>query len=51
MVMTSTNFVKTVQTYNRADCCGDRLSNYLVRVGDNSDHTKNPKCPGVFSGA
>jgi hypothetical protein len=50
-MMTSTNFVQYVAVYNRADCCGDRLSNYVVRVGNNADHKLNPQCPGVYSGA
>lgn len=35
------SLVKTVKVYNRADCCSERLANYVVRVGDNADFTKN----------
>jgi hypothetical protein len=31
-----TSTVKSVQIWNRGDCCGSRLSNFEVRVGDNA---------------
>ena len=44
-------FVATVKISNRLDCCGERLSNYIVRVGNNQDINLNPQCPGPYSGA
>ena len=32
-------FVASVVTYNRADCCSDRLANYQVYVGNDEDFT------------
>ena len=32
-------YVKYVKIYNRVDCCTERLNNYYVYVGDNSDYT------------
>ena len=43
--------IKQVKTYNRADCCAERLTNYQVRIGNNADITLNPACPGVYTGA
>lgn len=39
-----------IRTYNREDCCKDRLSNYEVRVGDDKNLFNNPACPGVHEG-
>jgi hypothetical protein len=40
--------VKKVIVYNRSDCCGDRLRNFEVRVGDvmpkGSSWSGNPQC-------
>jgi hypothetical protein len=36
--------VQDVQVWNRGDCCGSRLSNFEVRVGDANSWTKNFKC-------
>lgn len=46
--------VKTVQavtTYNRADCCQERLNGYEVRVGNDPNPLNNPACPGIQNGA
>jgi len=48
--MTAPHFVNVVKVHNRRDCCSDRLSGYIVRVGTNMDHSKNPQCPGTYSG-
>lgn len=46
--------VSKVIVYNRADCCGDRLRNFEVRVGDvmpkGSAFAGNPKC-GTLHGS
>jgi len=47
----SSKFIAKVKTYNRDDCCGDRLANYQVSVGNNSNVFKNPVCPGLHNGA
>lgn len=38
-------------TYNRADCCGERLANYQISVGNNPNVFLNPVCAGLFNGA
>jgi len=48
--MGSSHYVNTVRTYNRKDCCGERLANYKVYIGDNgADITQNPTCPGIYT--
>jgi hypothetical protein len=43
--------VTTVKVFNRVDCCSDRLTNYFVTVGDNTDVSKNTQCGGkVYTG-
>jgi len=43
--------VSKVQVFNRADCCGDRISNFEVRVGavepSGTDFSANPACGTV----
>jgi len=41
--------IQSVEIFNRADCCGDRLSNFQVRVGDAKLWSKNMKCGGDWS--
>jgi hypothetical protein len=36
--------IQHIEVYNRGDCCGDRLSNFQVRVGDAKVWEKNSKC-------
>jgi len=48
--MTSSNYVTYVSVYNREDCCKERLTNYVVRVGNDPDITKNAQCAGTYSG-
>ena len=46
--------VKTIQgvtTYNRLDCCSERLANYEIRVGNDPNPLYNPACPGIFTDA
>lgn len=43
--------IKQIKTWNRDDCCGARLTNYQVRIGNNADIWQNPACPGVYTGA
>jgi len=43
--------IKQIKTWNRDDCCGERLTNYQVRIGNNADIWLNPACPGVYTGA
>ena len=49
--MGSVKNIRKVVTYNRNDCCGERLANYQIRIGNNPDVFKNPTCPGLFNGA
>ncbi|MCP3685754.1 MAG: hypothetical protein GY861_24160 [bacterium] len=47
-------FVAAVSTFNREDCCGERLTNYRITVGDSEDGSQNPACGGdnaLFTGA
>jgi len=41
--------VKTVTVWNRADCCGSRLSRFEVRIGDSSVMAQNEKCDQTVS--
>jgi len=41
--------VETVTVTNRGDCCGGRLSNFEVRVGDTDKWNANTKCGGSHS--
>jgi len=43
--------IAKVTTFNRADCCADRLSGYEVRVGNDPNPYNNPACPGKHTGA
>jgi hypothetical protein len=36
--------VTLVNVMGRTDCCTERLANYSVYIGDDSDFTKNPTC-------
>lgn len=36
--------VSNVTVYNRADCCGGRLSNFDIRVGNAATWAENPAC-------
>jgi len=38
-----------IEVYSRADCCGERLNQFEVRVGDAKDWQKNPKCGTKWS--
>jgi len=42
--------IHTVKIFNRLDCCGERLSGYIVRVGNDANHKLNPQCPGTHTG-
>jgi hypothetical protein len=45
-------YIENVKTFNRVDCCSERLANYNVLIGNNVDITKNTPCPGgPFTGA
>jgi len=41
--------VDTVTVWNRGDCCGDRLSNFEVRVGNHPDWKDNSRCGRRYS--
>lgn len=41
--------IDTVTVWNRGDCCGDRLSNFKVKVGKSDVPGKNKACPGIHS--
>ena len=43
--------IKQIITYNRDDCCSERLAGYQIRIGNNADIWQNPACPGTFTGA
>jgi hypothetical protein len=47
----STRNIKIIKTYNREDCCAERLDNFEVRIGDDEDVFNNPACPEIYSGA
>jgi len=36
--------IQHIEVYNRADCCGERLERFQVRVGDSKTWEKNMKC-------
>jgi len=36
--------IQDLEVWNRGDCCGSRLSNFEVRIGDATEWKKNPKC-------
>eukprot|EP00058_Branchiostoma_floridae_P002515 XP_002588003.1 hypothetical protein BRAFLDRAFT_125400 [Branchiostoma floridae] len=38
--------IDRVVIYNRRDCCGDRLNNFNIHIGDNPSVLENPKCGG-----
>jgi len=46
--------VHKVRIYNRSDCCGERIRNFEVRVGNtrptSSTFSSNPKCGGLHWG-
>jgi len=41
--------VERVQIWNRADCCGNRLSNFEVRIGNADNWQQNSKCGNTYS--
>ncbi|XP_078658812.1 uncharacterized protein LOC144904091 [Branchiostoma floridae x Branchiostoma belcheri] len=41
--------VNRVSVLNRGDCCGDRLRNFMVRVGPNEDFTRNDQCGETYT--
>jgi hypothetical protein len=43
--------IKYLNVYNRLDCCGERLANYQIRIGNNADMFENPTCPGTYTGS
>ena len=44
-------FIRKLIITNRSDCCGDRLSNFEIRIGLslNSNGNSNPLCGGNHS--
>ncbi|XP_066287702.1 uncharacterized protein [Branchiostoma lanceolatum] len=42
--------VGTVRVLTRADCCGERLQNLQVRVGDSPDFLLNQACGAIYTG-
>lgn len=38
-----------VNVVGRRDCCWDRMSNYLITVGPNSNPRENLACPGNYN--
>jgi len=46
----SSKDIKKVVVKKRQDCCGDRLTNYQIHVGNNANVWANPACPGLFAG-
>lgn len=43
--------VSAVRITNRADCCGDRLSDFEIRIGDyyGEEAVKSPRCGGLHT--
>ena len=41
--------VQKVAIWNRADCCGQRLSNFEIRVGRSGNWRENSKCGDKYS--
>ncbi|KAI8517918.1 hypothetical protein Bbelb_039350 [Branchiostoma belcheri] len=42
--------VNRVSVLNRGDCCGERLRNFMVRIGLNEDFTRNDQCGETYTG-
>ncbi|XP_019626120.1 PREDICTED: uncharacterized protein LOC109471278 [Branchiostoma belcheri] len=42
--------VGTVRILNRGDCCGERLQNFQVRVGDSQNFQLNQACGAIYTG-
>ncbi|XP_064643968.1 uncharacterized protein LOC135497905 [Lineus longissimus] len=40
----SKTIITNIHIYNREDCCGDRLSNFEVRIGNSPNLNWNPVC-------
>lgn len=41
--------IQHLEVFNRADCCGERLVRFEVRIGDSGEWEKNPKCGTKWS--
>ena len=44
--MHSSIFITQVKIWNREDLYSDRLTDYLIYIGDDADYTQNPTCNG-----
>ncbi|XP_066269746.1 uncharacterized protein [Branchiostoma lanceolatum] len=44
-----TYVISHVTVINRGDCCGERLRNFMVRVGPFEDIRENPPCGDIYS--
>ncbi|XP_078666203.1 uncharacterized protein LOC144908469 isoform X3 [Branchiostoma floridae x Branchiostoma belcheri] len=44
-----TYVISHVTVINRGDCCGERLRNFMVRVGPNEDFRENTPCGDIYS--
>ncbi|XP_019646182.1 PREDICTED: zona pellucida sperm-binding protein 3 receptor-like [Branchiostoma belcheri] len=44
-----TYVISHVTVINRGDCCGERLRNFMVRVGPHGDFRENTPCGDIYS--
>ncbi|XP_078579504.1 fucolectin-5-like [Branchiostoma floridae x Branchiostoma japonicum] len=47
--LSSTYAIKRISILNRGDCCGERLKNFMVRVGPNEDFAQNDQCGEMYT--
>ncbi|XP_078614388.1 uncharacterized protein LOC144883667 [Branchiostoma floridae x Branchiostoma japonicum] len=48
--LSRTYTIKQISILNRGDCCGERLKNFMVRVGPNEDFAQNDQCGEMYTG-
>ncbi|XP_078665730.1 fucolectin-like [Branchiostoma floridae x Branchiostoma belcheri] len=44
-----TYVISHVTVINRGDCCGERLKDFMIRVGHNEDISKNEQCGDTYT--
>ncbi|XP_078661338.1 uncharacterized protein LOC144905509 [Branchiostoma floridae x Branchiostoma belcheri] len=44
-----TYVINHVTVINRGDCCGERLKDFMIRVGHNKDISKNEQCGDTYT--
>ncbi|XP_019632321.1 PREDICTED: fucolectin-6-like [Branchiostoma belcheri] len=45
----NTYVINHVTVTNRGDCCGERLKDFMIRVGHNEDISKNEQCGDTYT--